>query len=217
LVETAIDNSLIKTFSSAREGTIDDIEVIVNIISSTFSNNHGVCWLLKHKGKNKKEIESLARYAYYKSLHSKGVYISANNKGVALCYKSNDSRFSFIEFYYQLKFVFTSINLLRLPSILKRENRRKKIRQNPNGYLYFWFLGVLPEGKGAGFELKNAVLSRARDENLVVYLETSNERNKNIYERLGFSTYHYWEDKKADIIFWFLKWEPNDLKKNTNG
>lgn len=123
-------------------------------------------------------------------------------------YRFNLKKFSFIGTWYELRFALTSFNLLRLPKILKREAYRKKQRPASGNYYYFWFLGVLPGGEKAVFELRDAVFGRARKENLPVYLETAMERNKLAYERFGCQTFHYWHDEKEDIRFWFLKWEP---------
>ena len=55
---------------------------------------------------------------------------------------------------------------------------------------------------------KNAVFRQAIKENIPIYLETAVRRNKQVYERYGFKTYHYWEEKDENIQFWFMKWEP---------
>ena len=41
-------------------------------------------------------------------------------------------------------------------------------------------------------------------------LEDSKMRNKIIYERFGFETYHYYENKKEELQYWFMKWQPEN-------
>ncbi|MCK5401764.1 MAG: hypothetical protein KAJ28_09020 [Flavobacteriaceae bacterium] len=195
-----------------RKAAKSDMNLVVNIITETFYKNPGVNWLIKKRGTRKKKIRKLAQYAYIKSYMRDGVYISSNGKGVALCYKFNSYKFSFTELWYELRFALTAIKISRLIKVLKREARRCSIRPKSGEYYYFWFLGVLPEGKGAGFELNNAIFEKASKDNLPIYLETTIERNKKIYERIGYKEYHYWEDKKEDITFWFLKWIPSTAK-----
>lgn len=196
-----------------RKATKSDMNLVVNIITETFDKNHGVNWMLKKGGSRTKKIRKLAQYAYIKSYLRDGVYISSNEKGVALCYKFNDNKFSIKELLYKLRFALTSINISRLIKVLKRETKRRNLRPASGEYYYFWFLGVLSEGKGAGFELKNAICDQASKNNLPIYLETTVERNQKIYTRIGFKTYHYWEDIKEDIKFWFLKWEPSAINR----
>lgn len=191
-----------------RKALRSDMRMVVDVIAATFRDNPAVNWLVRPGRAHTQGLCRLAEYAFIKS-HKRGeVFISDNEKGVALCFRSDRKPFSWSELWYRLRFAFTSIRLNRLPKVLKREAIRARIRPTTSAYYYFWFLAVLPEGRGAGFELKNAVLAQAAKENLPVYLETSIERNQKIYEHIGFKTYHYWEDQEENIRFWFLKWEP---------
>lgn len=197
-----------------RTANRSDMDLVVNIIAETFDTNPAVDWLIKKGRSRKKHLRSLAKYAFIKSWKRSGAFISTNEKGVALCYRFNNHKFSLTELWYQLRFAFTSIDMIRLPGVLKREAYRTHVRPASGAYYYFWFLSVLPEGRGAGFELKNAIFQQAAKEGLPVYLETSLQRNQKIYEHLGFKTYHFWEDEKQGIRFWFLKWEPVQINND---
>lgn len=191
-----------------RKATKHDKDKVVDIISKTFASNPGVNWMLKKGGDHNKKLEKLASYAFIKGVLRDGVYISSNEKGVAICYKYNYKKVSIIEFLYQIRFVLSSINLKFIPKVLKRESYRESMRPKSGEYLYFWFFGVLPGEKDAAFELKNAIFKQAIQNNIPIYLETTIERNQHIYERFGFKTFHYWEKQSENIQFWFMKWEP---------
>ncbi len=201
--------SVNRVIRSVRPCELKDRKTVSSIIASTFAENHGVCWLLKNHGKVRSEIKRLADYAFVKAYNSDGAYIAKNGAGVALCYKNSKSKFSLRELIYQLLFVITSVRIFHLPNILKREAERKRIRSQFDDYIYFWFLGVKPNGQNIGFDLKNKIVQKARSLNLPICLETSSLRHKMVYEHLGFETYHFWEDIKKDIRFWFMKMEPN--------
>ena len=190
-----------------RKVTKNDEEKVVDIITATFLENPGVNWLLRKGGSKEKKVRTLAAYAFIKAFLRDGVYLSSNEKGVALCYKYNLKIFSLKEFLYELKFALFAIDLRRVRKVLQREAYRKSIRPLSGEYLYFWFFGVLPGGEGAAYELGRAIFKKAQVEKTPIYLETAMERNQRIYERFGFRTYHYWEDKKENIQFWFMKWE----------
>ena len=81
--------------------------------------------------------------------------------------------------------------------------------------MYFWFLGVLPGARGSVFELGWSVVDEAKRLNMPIYLETAMERNKAAYERYGCKTYHYWEDPKRNIRFWFMKREADATNPGT--
>lgn len=192
-----------------RKATKKDKEVVVDIISTSFRDNPGVNWLLKNGGANKKAIKRLSALAFIKGLRRNGVFISSNEKGVAICYDPSIKRSSIQEIIYEFYFGITSINLLRIPEVLKRESYRKSKRPSSGNYLYFWFFGVVKGGENAARELGKAVFEEAKQLNLPIYLEAAEKRNKLLYERYGFETYHYWEVPEKNITFWFLRWEPS--------
>lgn len=53
---------------------------------------------------------------------------------------------------------------------------------------YLWMIGVTPErqGEGLGTALVRHVLDRCDREGLAAYLEASNARSRDLYQRLGF-------------------------------
>lgn len=191
-----------------RKVSLAEKDKVIDIISSTFYTNPGVNWLIKKSGNHKRKILRLADYAFIKSYLREGAFISSNEKGVALCYRFNYRVFSVREKLYQLRFALLSINPRRFSMVLERESYRRSKRPASGNYLYFWFLGVMPHGRGAVYELRDAIFELAREQNLPIYLETAMERMKVAYERYGFETFHYWEDPAENIKFWFMKWEP---------
>jgi hypothetical protein len=185
----------------------NDRELVIRLMTTMFVDNPAVLSLIS-PGKNKQAgIQSLAEFAFQKCLHRNGVWISSNEKAVALCYRFNSGGFSFKEFIYELRFALSFIGLNRLRKILAREAYRKKQRPADGNYFYFWFFAALPDAGEAAFELKNGIFELAKQEQLSIYTETSVERNRKIYERYGFQTYQRWEDAEENITFWFLKRE----------
>ena len=190
-----------------RKATKEDISLVIDIISESLNKNPGVNWILKKDINKKFALKRLATYAFIKAYRRNGIYISSNEKGVALCYHAGHKKASLQEFWYRLYFALTSIKISHIPAVIKREAYRKSKRPVSGNYLFFWFFGVKKGGGNAGFELKDGILKEARRLNLPIYLETAIERNKRIYERYGFTTYYYWKEKRSDIRYWFMKWE----------
>lgn len=184
-----------------------DRELVIRLMTTMFADNPAVLSLIA-PGKDKLAgIQSLTEFAFQKCFHRNGVWISTNEKAVALCYRFNSGGFYFKEFLYELRFALSFIGLRRLSKILAREAYRKKQRPSNGNYFYFWFFAALPDAGEAAFELKNGLFDLARKAELPIYTETSVERNQKIYERYGFETFQKWEDPEENIIFWFLKRE----------
>lgn len=184
-----------------------DRELVIRLMTTMFADNPAILSLIA-PGKDKRAgIQSLAEFAFLKCFNRNGVWISSNEKAVALCYRFNEGGFSLKEFLLELRFAIRFIGLTRLPSILAREAYRKKQRPADGNYFYFWFFAALPDAGEAAFELKNGIFNLAQKAGLPIYTETSVERNRKIYERYGFQTFQKWEEPEENITFWFLKRE----------
>jgi len=192
-----------------RKATWHDKELVVDIFTEVFAANTGTTWVLRESLNNRKGLRRLARYAFTRGMLKDGVFVSDNEKGIAICYRQNAGAFSLKGLWSEIVFALTAANIWRLPEIVGRESYRKKQRPASGDYLYYWFLGVLPHGQSAALELGIEMLELADKMQLPVYVETAVERIKPVYERYGFDTYHYWENKKKGIQFWFLKREPH--------
>lgn len=187
----------------------NDKQKVLKILVKTFDEVQGIKWLVNCNEKKAQRLLALADYAFEKSLLRNGVFLSDDETGVALFYRNSSKGKLFFDLINEIKLIVRAISLYRIPEIINREAYRKKIRPKNDDYYYFWMFGVLDEGKGgtAARDLKNALVEKAAFDKLPIYAETSLERNSRVYERMGFSIYHYWEVKKQDIRFWFVKKE----------
>jgi len=197
-----------------RKATKNDRKQVTEIISETLQGNPGICWMLRKNGNLKKHIKNLADFTFFQSLAKEGIYISNNEKGVAICYKFNDKRSSLKAKLFRYRYAIKSLQLNLIKQILKLESYKIKQRPSDGEYLYFWFFCVLKDGGQAGFELKNAIYELSINQNIPVYAETSLLRTKIIYERFGFETYKTWENKNMGLKYWFIKLTPEEAKKH---
>jgi len=190
-----------------RKATWSDRKKVIGILTETFSDNPGSLWLLRKGINQKRGLERLCRYVFIKSFVRDGAWISDNEKGVALCYIFNRKVISVREYFSMLWFAASSVSFSRYPEVRYRESYRKSQRPQDGNYLYFWFFGVAKGGGRAAHELGIGMFEEADRLKLPIYLETALSRMKPVYERYGFKTYHFWEEKQNDIRFWFLKRE----------
>ena len=186
--------------------SIDKRQKAVQVITNTFMANPSVNIVIGDGGNKKRKIKRLADYAFVKAYNRNGAWLSSNEKGAALFFRSDAGKANLKEIYYELRFAF-SIPPSKVIAALQRENYIKQHR-SPNPHLYFWFLGVEKGGNKAVYELKNSAFAIAKKEGLPILLETSVMRNVIAYERYGFKTYHTWKDQKNGISLWFMRWEP---------
>lgn len=178
----------------------------VRIIADTFDANPSVNIVIGDGGIRTKKISRLADYAFIKALNRRGAYLSDNRMATALIFHSKSKSFSLKEIDLEVRFAL-SIPPKKVIQTLKREAYLKKHRTEDD-HLYFWFLGAQKGAGHAAFELKDYLFELSKKEDLAIFLETSVPRNKVVYERYGFETYHTWEDSGGGKPLWFMRRDP---------
>lgn len=194
-----------------RRAVKSDEKRVVDILTQSFESNPSVLWVVKKDRKLKKRIKELCRYSFNTALRRQGVWLSSNRNGVALCYPYNAKKDGFADYLSQISLVLRAVGLKRVPMVLKRESYIKQHRPADGNFLYFWFLGVLPghqDGKAAR-ELKEHILNLSSKSSLPIYLETSVEKNRRVYQRFGFEVYHQWVSDDNETVVYFMRRMPD--------
>lgn len=191
-----------------RKLTTSDRQKAVGIIAETFDANPSVNSVIGEGGNRHKKIVRLSDYAFIKALNRNGAFVSSNEKGAALVFRSDVRTFSLKELLFEIRLAL-SLPVSKVVETLKRESYLKQHRYQGTHY-YFWFMGVKKGGGKAAFEIKDFIFDRAQQDELPILLETSVPRNVKAYERYGFKTYHIWEDHKNGVTLHFMKWDPSD-------
>lgn len=184
---------------------------LVRILTGVLLDNPSATHVVKNDAKRIERITHLAKYMLRRAKRKKGLYVSSDCNGLAICYKvMPGEKKSFSEWLDEIIVGFKVIGYARIPSILKRQTYLKEQMPKDRPYLYFWFLGVDEEARGMetgiAAELKEHVFADAKKWGLPIYAETSIKKNKIVYQRYGFEIFHEWKmNEKATM--WFMKKE----------
>jgi GNAT superfamily N-acetyltransferase len=111
-----------------------------------------------------------------------------------------------------------AIRMLFNPSLLAFRNIQPVFRDTvrmhkqyaPHEHYYLDMLAVDPEswGRGTASRVVKPMLEKAKQEHMGVYLETTTERNVQMYEHFGFKLMEKAEFKKLGLNVWALYKEP---------
>ena len=184
---------------------------LVGILTDVLLENPSATHIVKKDAKRKERIAYLAAYMLKRAKQKKGLFVSEDGNGLALCYKvlPNEKK-TFFEWVDEIRVGLKVIGYARIPGILKRQAYLKKQMPNNIPYLYFWFLGVDKTARGMELgiaaELKEKVFSAAKQQGLPIYTETSIRKNKVVYQRYGFEIFHEWK-MNNNATMWFMKKE----------
>lgn len=183
----------------------EQMERVLEILSNSFRNNPSVDSVINSQRDKLNQIDVLVNYAYWKARNRDGVFISEDERGVALCFKSDQQRINLKELVAELSFA-RAISFKKAIQAVKREKEIKRKRIS-DPHLYFWFFGAEPGGNDAR-ELKNEIFRWSEKSKLPILAETSVSRNKEIYQRFGFKVYDEYIDQNGTLL-WFMCRYPN--------
>jgi hypothetical protein len=183
--------------------TYRDKPLVLDILTKSFDTNKSVNYVVRQDKKRDKRIRVLMEYSFESCWEFGEIYLTDNRNGAALILYPHKKRATMHSIIWDVRLALCSIGIERIPRVLKREKYIYSIRPKPLPCLYFWFLGMIPEFQGNGEinKLKDEILAMAEKKNLPVYLETSGEKQKNVYRKYGFELYHTWENSDHKLYF----------------
>jgi len=184
-----------------------DKNLICGLLSSSFSDNPSVNYIINGQRNRSNRIRALMDYSFEQCMHFGEVWLSEDHKACALLLFPQNKCLDLCSIWLDLKLVFQAVGIFRVGHAMRRERlvetKRPKVRM-----VYLWFIGVeeIYQHAGIGSRLLSEVLQRAAELNLPVYLETSVHSNLPWYERFGLRKY-----QQVDLgyqLFFFQK-QPN--------
>lgn len=172
--------------------TQKDKATVISIISDCFWDNPGVNFIIGKKRNKSKRLKALAEYAFDYAFYRKGIFLTKNAKGLAICYLYNIKPKKLYDIWLKAKLVTRAIGWIRILKVIAHTKRINDKRPANGDYLYFWFMGVSKEGRGnikTAIEIMDYIFNLSNSLKKIVYAETSVAKNMNIYKQLGFQTY----------------------------
>ncbi len=200
-----------------RPATKNDKILVEHIMTESFRDNPNINYMIRPIFNKETMIKRLADYAFEFALKRNGLFITSDSKGLVVCCQQPikmDAR----DYFNLFKLIVGALNLRKLTNMFRRDAYIKSVRPVDEKGIYIWCLALsdtLHSNKTA-IEIKNFVFEKANQAHLPIYVETALWRNKIIFERYGFETYHYWESASYRLKTWFLKKKVNPFILSEN-
>ena len=180
----------------------------LEILSAAFKNNDGVLTVVKKDQHIEKRSVELCNYCLTVSIEKNGAFITSDEKGVSLIFKSWEKQtFSnWLKGYIRLGQYCIGWN--RALKIIRR-NKEIERRRLKNKHLYFWMLAV--EDHTFGLEtiksMRDFVFNYSLNEQLPIYAEATSKKTLMLYKRYGFEVYGEWKENNNGPTVYFIRRE----------
>jgi hypothetical protein len=193
-----------------RAATKEDRQLIENIIIESFRDNANLNFMIRPNGKKEKMLKRIATYAYRFAFKREGIFITSDNKGLVICCEQ-PIKLDFEDYFNQFRLILGALNLRKILKIFHRDAYIKSVRPQEERAIYIWCLALRNDVRfnRTAVEIKNFVFEKATNAQLPIYVETALWKNKIVFERFGFETYHYWESASFALKTWFMRKKVN--------
>jgi GNAT superfamily N-acetyltransferase len=192
--------------------TLVSIPPVTALLSEAFDRDPHVLWFIgnpKSESTRKRRIRALMNYMCRATRSSNSAFVSDDGRGAAL-WRRDSSVFRGIGYIAaNLRYLFTcgikaTVRSLRMEKIVAQ-----KMPHGP--YLFLWTVGIQASARGKGIlrELVAPLLSESDDNGIPVYLETTVERNVEIYRHYGFELVETYSAYDSPLIY-FMRRNPSE-------
>jgi GNAT superfamily N-acetyltransferase len=181
-----------------------DKATVTDILSSAFSENRSVNYVIPQDEKKMQRIRKLMAYSFDVCFAFGEVYLSDCRRACALVLYPGRKRITLQSISWDIRLAITVFGLSRTAKVLSREQSIKK-HHPPGNIFYCWYIGVQQgfQRNGTGRQLLHELLQKSEELKLPVYLETSTPENVPWYQRAGFEVYA--EEKFGYRLFFLRK------------
>jgi hypothetical protein len=186
-----------------------NFEKLERVLTTILLKNPSALHIVKSDQNRLERIQYLAHFMLKRGIRKKGLFVSDDGAGLAICYRvAAGEKKTIRDRFEELLIGFKVIGYFRIPGILKRQAYLKSQLPKNEPYYYFWFFGVAEGSRGndtgTSHELKRRVFEQAEHDGLPIYAETSTRKNKIVYQRYGFEVFHEWKINSKTTM-WFMK------------
>ena len=190
-----------------KKATLKDRELVISILTDSYVNTPTFQFLMRDNRNPNKYTRRIAEYAFDFGIKRNSVYLSENEKGVAIAFHSDQLTLDFHDIWLQGKLALHAVNLRKFFSIIRHNSYVQKIKDKHKPYIYYWFWAAVKEenqGQSAR-DLGFSIYKMAKEKKLPIIAETTMKQNKIIYERYGFHVFEEWTNPENGLHVWFLK------------
>lgn len=159
------------------------------LLNETLVDNPSVFFSVGSKGFFRFKVWLIALYYHSEAKRNQGVYLDSSEEGIILFFPNKNRRKP--KFLYFISLLFLGIGPFRIVRVLKRKNEVAKFHSQWDNFIYCSYLAVRKSARGHGaiFELKNKLFQFQQETKLPILVETTIEKNRRVYERIGFKVH----------------------------
>lgn len=190
--------------------TNDDKIRALDILEQAFTNVPGVTWMVENSHDKKKALRNLLDFCFQESADRQGAYLSSDRNGAVFFYNLKSNPLSFSSIARKLQLMLTVLGTRKSIEVMK--TRMLIERHRPVHGWYGWFVGTVKDKRGvrAAYEIRRDMFRISDETRQPIYVETTVQRIRTLYERTGFHEYAKIKHPYTNADIWLMKRDPRN-------
>jgi GNAT superfamily N-acetyltransferase len=158
----------------------------LDLLKETLVDNRSVIFSIGSKGFFRLKVWLVAHFLYSEASRNNGVFIDSKNDGIICFFEAKEKRSA--SFIIELGLILFGIGPLRILRVWRRKKEVQRFHSHWENYIHCSYLAVRKSARGHGaiLELRDALFRFQQEKQLPILIETTIEKNKRVYERIGF-------------------------------
>ena len=159
------------------------------LLNETLVDNRSVLFSIGTKGFFRFKVSIIAKLLFSEASNNSGVYIDSKSEGIILFFSSNNKQSANTAILFCAALF--AIGPFRLYRVWKRKKEVELFHSQWKDYIHCSYLAVRKSARGHGaiFELRDRLFQFQQEKQLPILVETTIEKNKRVYERIGFKVH----------------------------
>jgi hypothetical protein len=166
----------------------------LDILRETLVDNRSVLFTIGNKGFFRFKVDLVAKFLHSEASRNTGIFLDSHKNGIICFFEAKNKKNA--HWWNQFLLIFFAVGPFRIFRVLKRKQEVELFHQQFKNYIHCSYLAVRKEARGSAtiYELRNALFNFQTEKKLPILIETTIEKNKRVYERIGF---HVYEERKV--------------------
>ncbi len=158
----------------------------LDLLKETLVDNRSVIFSIGSKGFFRFKVWLVAHFLYSEASRNRGVFIDSKKEGIICFSEAKEKRSA--AFINELGLIVFGIGPLRILRVWRRQKEVQRFHSQWENYIHCSYLAVRKSARGHGaiFELRDALYQFQLEKQLPILIETTVEKNKRVYQRIGF-------------------------------
>lgn len=183
----------------------EDANCAIDVLVASYNNAPNISWMFTQ---SQSKLRNFFSFLIWEAVAKNSVYLTSDKCGVLILESQGLRHFSLRTILTKIHLILFVVGVKNSLRIVRLNQMKRKVRPNKGFYASVLAIRKHKSRWNTILELKRGFSNIAKELYQPVYLETTNPRTLQLYEKLGFTKYHEMQHPYTNLKIYFMKLSP---------